>query len=138
MRFIRVVLSRHEPKSLDSVIDKISRQRKNNPNYDFNDVDDLIGIKILCPYLSNAKEVGEWLYKKKDFTITPTTQKQAWVSRKTGYRGYHFIAEPNPGTYPDWMGLKCEIQVKTMCQEAWDAQTHDIHTNEKSLSNQNF
>jgi hypothetical protein len=43
-----------------------------------------------------------------------------------GYRGYHFTAEPNLAIHPEWVGVQCEIQVKTMCQESWDAQTHEI------------
>lgn len=126
MRFIRVVLPRHGVKSLDSVIDKIAKERQGNPTYDFKDIEDLIGIKILCPYPSSAKAVAKWLYTQTDqFTIRPATLQKAWRSYNTGYRGYHFVAEPNLARYSQLVGLKCEIQVKTMCQETWDAMTHE-------------
>lgn len=127
MLFIRVVLPRHELKSLESVVDKIRRNRKRDPNYGFDKIEDLIGVKILCPYASSAKKVGRWLYTQTEYwTTSPANLARACVSRDTGYTGYHFIATPNLGKHPDWLGLECEIQVKTMCQEAWDAQTHEI------------
>ena len=55
MRFIRVVLSRHEIKDLESVVSKISGRRQEDPQYNnIDDVEDLIGIKIFCPYQSSA------------------------------------------------------------------------------------
>jgi len=127
MRFIRVVLARHKVKSLKSIVMKITKERKNNPNFDLRDVTDLIGIKIICPYTSSVKEVCKWLYTNTDhFNISPLTIEEAFVSYETGYIGYHFAATPNVIRYQDWYDLICEIQVKTMCQEAWDAMTHEI------------
>ncbi|GAH61583.1 unnamed protein product, partial [marine sediment metagenome] len=61
-----------------------------------------------------------------DFKVKPTSIKEALETKDTGYRGWHFVAEPNISSHLTLMGAKCEIQIKTMLQEAWDAQTHDI------------
>ena len=130
-RLIRVVLPRHEVKSLASVIDKIRRQRQKQdtrkPPYDFQMIEDLIGIKILCPYESSAKEVIRWMWTQAEkFHVLPRSLEKALVRRTAGYRGWHLVATPVAGREPRWVGVRCEIQVKTMLQEAWDAQTHDI------------
>ena len=130
-RLIRFVCPRPEVKSLKSVVDKIKRGRKKQGEekmpYDFDNIEDLAGIKVLCPYPSSAEEVMNWMFKQtSDFRVKPTSIKEALETKDTGYRGWHFVAEPNITSHRTLMGAKCEIQVKTMLQEAWDAQTHDI------------
>jgi ppGpp synthetase/RelA/SpoT-type nucleotidyltranferase len=128
MRIIRAVLPRHEVKSIESVVAKIARRRPKKPKYSFNDVEDLIGVKIFCPYLSSAETICDWLYNQtRHFHIKPNNKQDAYVYHEDrGYKGYHFTAEPNLEEDPAWFDLKCEIQVKTMCQETWDAFTHEI------------
>ena len=137
-RLIRFVSPRSDVKSLKSIVDKIRRNRKKQPNgerpYDFEDIEDFVGIKILCPYHSSAEEVMKWIINQSvHFTVKPTSIEEAWEANKYGYRGWHFIAEPNISTNPTLIGIKCEIQVKTMLQEAWDAQTHDISYKKEEL-----
>jgi ppGpp synthetase/RelA/SpoT-type nucleotidyltranferase len=128
MSFIRAILPRHEVKNIESVVAKIVRRRQKKRKYSFDDVEDLVGIKIFCPYLSSAEEICDWLYtQSKYFHIKPDNKEDAFVHHEDrGYKGYHFLTEPNPQEDPDWLDVKCEIQVKTMCQEAWDAFTHEI------------
>ncbi|MCK4476331.1 MAG: hypothetical protein KAU16_06350 [Methanophagales archaeon] len=137
---IRFVCPRPDVKSLKSVVDKIRRNRKTQSEgkrpYNFEDVEDLVGIKVLCPYHSSAKEVMNWMFTQSHFTVTPTSIEDAWTFNKYGYRGWHFVAEPSPlllKLEPTFMGTKCEIQVKTMLQEAWDAQTHDLSYKKEEL-----
>ena len=138
-RLIRFVYPRSGVKSIKSVVDKIRRnrgkQKEGEEPYDFEDIRDLVGIKVLCPYRSSAYEVMKWMFNQSNhFTVKPTSIKEAWTYyEKQGYRGWHFIVEPTVSSYPRLIGTKCEIQVKTMLQEAWDAQTHDISYKKEEL-----
>ena len=137
-RLIRFVYPRFDVKSLKSVIDKIRRNRKKQKEgkrpYDFDDIEDLVGIKVISPYRSSAEEVIKWMFNQSNhFTVEPTSIEDAWTyDEKYGYRGWHFIAKPIVSN-PALIGIKCEIQVKTMLQEAWDAQTHDISYKKEEL-----
>lgn len=143
LRVIRFVLPRDGVKSLESVIEKIVRKREEEDNYGYDDIDDLIGVKVICPYLSSARQVGRWICSNDDFgrvvadgvDVTPKHKdeadekldkvlKSATKRYSRGYRGIHFVVEPPVGLNPSWAGLECEVQLKTMCQEAWDAMTH--------------
>ncbi len=140
-RFIRFVCPRTKLKSVDSVIDKIRRKREKQKEeqdlYTFDKVGDLAGVKVLCPYISSAKDIMEWMFRQSiNFKVTPTSIDNAWSENDEGYRGWQFIAEPSSGLLQQETGLigaKCEIQVKTMLQEAWDAQTHDISYKKREL-----
>lgn len=47
----------------------------------------------------------------------------------TGHRGLHYNIETHDSdckSNPDWAGKKCEIQVKTLLEEAFDAKSHDL------------
>lgn len=141
---IRFVYPRSDVKSLKSVVNKILRNRKKQKEgekpYDFEDIGDLVGIKVVCPYHSSAYEVMNWMLNQSNhFTVKETKIEDAWThDEKYGYRGWHFIAEPTFSSYPELMGIKCEIQVKTMLQEAWDAQTHDISFKKEELIDKNL
>ncbi len=53
-------------------------------------------------------------------------KEKARQERQGGYRGYHFTAYPAPGSTGGWTPLYCEIQIKTIIEEAWDAKTHEL------------
>jgi putative GTP pyrophosphokinase len=135
-RFIRFVHPRPDVKSLKSVVTKISRKRKTCPDYDIDSIEDLVGIKVICPFMSCAEAVMSWMFHQPSFSVKPNTIEEAWRTTETGYRGWHFVAEPSGELIkvrPIFVGAKCEIQVKTMLQEAGDAQTHDITYKQEGL-----
>lgn len=126
---IRYVQPRPEVKSIKSVVSKINTKRKEKPDYDFGSIEDLVGITVVCPYTSCAMEVIDEMFLQLPFIVKPRTSGEAMRTSDAGYRGWHFVAEPSPElitVMPFLMGAKCEIQIKTMIQEAWDAQTHDV------------
>ncbi|MBF0473953.1 MAG: hypothetical protein HQK93_09535, partial [Nitrospirae bacterium] len=81
--------------------------------------------KILCPYPSSAKDVGQWLIGESGLNIIPKKIEDAYKDYPSGYKGYHFSAMKDI-PFVSIEKIHCEIQIKTMCQETWDAQTHDL------------
>lgn len=137
-KYIRFIYPREDIKTLDSVVVKINRERREgDPNFNFKDIDDLIGLKILCPYPTDEEAVVQWLFNSaQDFSVKPSRQKATKQRRERekerGYRAYHFYVQLKKG-YARKEGFpqgseeeKCEVQIKTILDEAWDAKTHDV------------
>lgn len=125
-------------KLLETIKDKILRKRaeawaKNigDKNYSFSSVTDIIGLKIICGYLSDRPLIEKWIYK----TFDVVEKEEA--THITGYRSWHYIvrlkADQN-GMREGWKDVPCEIQVKTLLQEGWDEKTHDIVYRKQDVS----
>jgi ppGpp synthetase/RelA/SpoT-type nucleotidyltranferase len=127
---IRSVVPRSHIKELTSVIAKIeSLHPKGGPRYALALIHDLVGVKVLCPYPSDVNAVNRWLLQHEGFKVTPRSEAKARILKVTGYQGYHFSVQLAGGLLlknEDLSRIKCEVQVKTMLEEAWDAKTHDV------------
>jgi len=94
--------------------------------YNFSSVKDIIGIKIICGYLSDQPTIEKWI--RKTFIV----KDDDFVSYIGGYISWHYIVQLrrphiNSQNLPkEWGSVPCEIQVKTLLQAAWDDKTHDI------------
>lgn len=130
-KHVRFVIPRLEVKSLRSVVDKINRHRRaqkpEEQPYGLNDIDDLVGAKILCPYPSDVKAVLDWLFTQRTYKVKPferqAQKEMEEKERDRGYRGYNFTLIPTGMEIPE---NRFELQVKTLTEEAWDAKTHGV------------
>jgi ppGpp synthetase/RelA/SpoT-type nucleotidyltranferase len=124
---IRVVFSRQPAiKQWDSIVGKINRKREEpgRENYKYSDLKDLIGITVLCAFESDKAAFMRWLAKA--FFVQ---EEERVDNLETGHRGLHCIIKVNGASYganPEWIGKRCEIQVKTLLEEAFDAKSHDL------------
>jgi len=131
---IRAILPRPSIKELSSAIQKIERYREAKVYYSLSNVEDLIGIKISCPYPSDRREVIKRMRAVSGFVVRPEEDEKAKILRKGGYRGYHYTVQldwPLLLNNEDLEGIKCEVQIKTMFEESWDAKTHDVTYKQK-------
>ena len=130
-KHVRFVIPRPEIKNLKNVVDKINKYRRlQKPDerpYDLNDINDLVGAKILCPYPSDVQAVLDWLYTQRKYNVKPSRnqarKEMEEKERDRGYRGYNFVLRPR-GREPT--ENRFELQVKTLTEEAWDAKTHGV------------
>jgi len=127
----RIVFSRQPIiKSLSGIIEKIETKRdpsnkKCKPNYSYSELEDIIALTVLCPYQTDIARVITWL--KMAFRVL-TPDSQALQDEPNGRRAYHYIvkaADHNVKSHIKWKDVKCEIQIKTILDEARDAKTHD-------------
>ncbi len=96
--------------------------------YNFENIEDLIGVKIICPYPSDTAEVISWINDYRGFCVV-TPDKEARVETLRGYRGYHYtikLGGERIFTHSRLTSIGCEVQIKTVNEEAWDAKTHEL------------
>lgn len=55
-----------ELKEVSSILEKIPRKRLENPNYSVFDMDDIIGLRLICSYVSDLKEVVRYILEEQD------------------------------------------------------------------------
>jgi len=95
-------------------------------------ISDLIGIRVICPFLEDLV-VAEELIKKK-FTVIEVERKGGdHTFREFGYESIHLLIEipqeiikkrGKPGT--NLRGETAEIQIRTILQDAWAEVEHEL------------
>jgi len=132
---LRVVFEREPPiKTVESVIAKIElvRERYGKPGYDVEDLEDIVALTALCPYETDIQEFIRWM--KTAFAVITRDEDAIHESPVSGYWARHYIlaAQSGPTTY-NFAEIKCELQVKTILQEAFGAKAHDLAYKPKKL-----
>jgi ppGpp synthetase/RelA/SpoT-type nucleotidyltranferase len=124
---IRVVFSRQpKVKDVNGIIRKMALIRAKKKNASIKDVNDVIALTILCPYESDILQIAQWVGTM--FEVSPPPE-EAVRDAPDGHRGHHFslrLPKRELHGYADFRGLSCELQIKTILQEAFDAKSHDL------------
>lgn len=121
-------------KTIESLTSKIDRKEYTDP---FQEVTDLAGVKVVCSYESDLETISEVL--KSNFNIHEDIDKLRDLGAdKMGYHGNHFIVtlgnHYSGPRYDGITGLKCEIQVRTILQDAWAIISHQlVYKNEDAI-----
>lgn len=123
-------------KSFDSYYKKVLRQKPQEAASSDTLVclTDMMGIRIICAFLEDISDVLEQI--KKNFDVKEVEKKGASQNfREFGYESVHvLIAIPQScfPAEPDFSGLKlpkdavCEIQIRTILQDAWAEVEHEL------------
>ena len=115
-------------KSFNSYFSKLLKYPPVDPLTVFPVVTDLIGIRIVCPFLKNLDEVEALLVK--NFSIIEVERKGAdRTFREFGYESTHILA-----TIPESFkvglllpeNLIFEVQIRTILQDAWAEVEHEL------------
>lgn len=121
-------------KTLNSFLEKINRKDYVDP---FEQLDDLAGVRVVCLYSSDISKIIEII--RNEFEIVQEIDKREELeANKFGYIGNHFIIRLGTnysGTrYDDLRALRCEIQVRTVVQDAWSIiQHHMVYKKESQV-----
>jgi ppGpp synthetase/RelA/SpoT-type nucleotidyltranferase len=125
---VRVVFSRQPPvKEWNSIVKKIRLKRIKRPQYRYGDLEDLIGVTVLCAFESDKSSFVRWM--RKAFHVVTDDEEAKRDDVMSGHRGLHYIIQARDSdcvSNPNWSGKKCEIQIKTLLEEAFDAKSHDL------------
>ncbi|MDC7226986.1 MAG: tetratricopeptide repeat protein [Spirochaetales bacterium] len=126
------VTVRHRVKSFSSWHAKIFRKRPLQERIKRNFVTDILGIRIICPFLEEIDSITLMLQEL--FHIEEHEVKGAnYPYQHFGYESVHFLvaipetAIPTNSIADIFLAPRvCEIQVRTILQEAWAEVEHEL------------
>ncbi len=113
-------------KLLESFREKISRKKYRNP---MDQMHDLAGVRVVCAYQSELDTIAEII--ESNFEVLERTDKAEELGvNKMGYSGRAFVVKLGSrysgGRYEDLTSLRCEIQYRTILQDAWAIIDHQL------------
>lgn len=113
-------------KSPQSIISKMKKK-----NYDLtydnliNNINDIAGIRIVCPVKSDIKLVKNIVYKIPNIEILKE-KNYIKKAKKSGYSAYHLIIEVPLEYNNQTVYVKVEVQIRTMAMDFWATNEHKI------------
>ena len=123
---IKISNSLYRVKTSKDFTGKIKRKFYKNP---LEEITDLAGVRIVCYYESDIHYIIEII--KRSFIVHEhiDNTKNLGVD-KMGYHGFHFVislgSRHSGARYDGIINLKCEIQVRTVLQDAWALISHHL------------
>lgn len=121
-------------KTIESFRAKVERKHYSNP---LEEITDFAGIRAVCHYEADADRIVDEI--RGEFNVVEHVDKTHGLDvDKMGYGGSHLIVTLGSrysGARYDGIGdLKCEIQVRTVLQDAWAMISHQLsYKSEKSV-----
>ncbi len=116
-------------KSFSSYYKKMLRKIGQTDSADKNpNIRDILGIRIVCPFLENLQSVEEILHEH--YTLFEVERKGAEHSfREFGYQSIHLLLELPEDVQERYADLDigvCEVQIRTILQDAWSEVEHEL------------
>ncbi|NTV22801.1 MAG: hypothetical protein HGA85_00305 [Nanoarchaeota archaeon] len=125
---IKIHSQKSRVKDYKSFLEKIERKRYTDP---FKECSDLGGCRVICLFSSQIEEIKNII--EKEFDIVEVTDKRS-VKRfdQFGYLSLHMLVKLpkrriNFVEYTELEDLICEIQIRTILQEAWAEIEHYLN-----------
>jgi putative GTP pyrophosphokinase len=124
----------HRAKTLDSFLEKIQRKSYQNP---VEEMTDFAGVRVVCLYIDDLPGVEKVIAEQ--FEIVEKIDKLTNKFKESfGYGAIHFVVklgETSSGArYDDLKNLVCEIQTRTVLQDAWAIIDHHlVYKNESNI-----
>jgi len=118
-------------KSPSSLKGKILRDTKNY-NDPLSEITDLAGVRVITYFTEDVDKIVPLIEKEfKIDRINSVDKRKKSDPSSFGYLSVHLVVElsDNRSSLPEYVsyiGLKCEIQVRTILQHAWAEIEHDI------------
>lgn len=113
-------------KSVESLKEKLSRKRYDSPR---EEVTDLAGVRVVCLFQPDVEAVAMVIDRVFD-VIHTEDKREVLGSDRMGYQGIHKIVRLDRSfrgaRYDDLAQLVCEVQVRTVVQDAWATISHNL------------
>lgn len=121
-------------KTLNSFLEKIQRKAYGEP---LDEITDFAGVRVVSLYVDDLPKIEETI--RSEFEVVEKVDKLGDKNvDQFGYGAVHFIVRLGDSTsgarYDDLKNLKCEIQTRTVLQDAWAIiQHHLVYKNESDV-----
>lgn len=116
----------HRAKTLNSFLEKITRKSYSDP---LKEITDLAGARIVFLYQDDLEKI-ENIIRKEFSDIKKVDKINEKGADKFGYNAMHFVVKLGKSSfgarYDDLKNLNCEIQVRTVLQDAWAIIDHHL------------
>ena len=114
-------------KSPDSIAKKL--EKKHLPvtfESMMTNLNDIAGVRVICPYISDIYSVREMLLKQPDITLI---QESDYISepKQSGYRSLHLVIEVPVYLSKTEHNVRVEIQLRTIAMDFWASLEHELH-----------
>lgn len=112
-------------KPINSILIK-SRTRKISLDKLETDMEDLAGIRIMCPFVEDIYDVVKMLKSRNDLNVV---YEKDYVTHKkeSGYRSYHLICEYPVQLIDEVKVVLVEIQIRTLAMNFWASIEHSLN-----------
>ena len=112
-------------KKMDSIEGKLTKKGKEFTLENIQSLNDIVGVRVVCSFLSDAYEMIEWVRRDKDIRII-STKDYIHCPKENGYRSYHFNIEIPILYLGKEIYVKAEIQIRTIAMDMWASLEHKI------------
>ena len=123
---------RSRAKELNSFLEKLERKEYTDP---FGQVTDMAGVRVICLY-PNDLEIIENIIKNEFVLLEKIDKRKLEAVDRIGYTALHYIVklgeEFSGARYDSLKNLVCEIQVRTVLQDAWAIIDHHLMYKKRS------
>jgi ppGpp synthetase/RelA/SpoT-type nucleotidyltranferase len=132
---------RYRVKSFDAYYDKLHKQNTATTNRRIVPISDFFGLRIVCPFLEGIETVSSLIATH--FDVVEKEHKANQHSfREFGYDSVHLairLDTQQAGRLLPGVRKICEIQLRTILQEAWAEVEHElVYKSDISLPNQSI
>ncbi len=90
-----------------------------------NHVHDIVGVRIVCSFLSDVYDIIKVLERSEQFTITEE-KDYIHTPKDTGYMSYHLLVKVPIYLNDGKEEIEAEIQVRTVAMDFWASLDHKI------------
>ncbi len=119
-------------KSPQSIADKLQR-RGLDLNYStmVNCLDDIAGVRVICPYISDIYTVRDTLVSQGDIRLL---KEKDYIQnpKPNGYRSLHLILEVPVYLSHHVQAVRVELQIRTIAMDFWASLEHELRYKSQS------
>jgi putative GTP pyrophosphokinase len=124
----------YRAKTLNSFLEKIQRKSYRDP---VSEITDFAGVRVVCLYVDDLERLEKVIAENFE-TVEKIDKLTNKKSDQFGYGAIHFIVRlgknASGARYDDLKNLVCEIQTRTVLQDAWAIIDHHlVYKNESSI-----
>lgn len=119
-------------KSPDSIANKLSK-KKLPVSFEsmMNSLNDIAGVRVICPYIADIYDVRDMLLKQPDLTLI---EEHDYIEKpkESGYRSLHLVVSIPVYLSDSVQNVKVEIQLRTIAMDFWASLEHELRYKTKT------
>lgn len=94
---------------------------------------DIAGLRIVCPFLSDVYQVAQMLLRQEDVRLVKIKDYIA-QPKPSGYRSLHLIVEVDVNLSDRRVPVPVELQLRTIAMNCWASVEHQLRYKKDELS----